>query len=244
MSFFDTLFGSACAPAPEASPLVSVSAPEPGVIASLVDFPGLSAALGAAAPHADQSVWVPALNAAFARFDFSTARRVSGAIGQFVAEAGDGFSEIVENLNYTHASRICQVFPDEFPTLDSAQTAVGNPEVLANICYAHKLGNGDAASGDGWKYRGRSLIQLTGRDEYTAFATAVGMSPEDASAYAATPEGAAVAGCWYLSSRGCLPLLDSWSLAAVTITVNGRAMEGYSTRVAAANSALRALGGQ
>lgn len=205
--------------------------------------PALTAALNMVAPHVRTDVWAPSLVAAFAKFDLLTNKRMAAAIGQFLVEAGDGFEELAENLNYVHASRIVAVFPNEFPTEADATPFVGNPQALANVVYANKLGNGDQASGDGFRFRGRGLIQLTGRDEYSEFAAAMDMTAEQASAYCETPVGAAMSGCWYLASRGCLLLADQWALSTITRKVNGNAMEGNDRRIAYANAMLHALGG-
>jgi predicted chitinase len=186
---------------------------------------------------------VPTLSAAFTKFDMLTNKRMAAAIGQFLVEAGAAFQEIVENLRYTHASRIHNVFPKEFPTEADAEPFVNNPEALGNRAYANKLGNGNEASGDGFRFRGRGLIQLTGRDEYAEFGTTIGMTPEQAAQFCETPAGAAMSGCWYLSSRGCLPLADAWALSKITRKVNGAAMLGNDQRIAFSNAFLQALGG-
>jgi predicted chitinase len=203
----------------------------------------LTAALKIVAPTVSTETWVPALITAFAKFDVNSNRRMAAAIGQFLVEAGAGFQELVENLNYTHASRIVQIYPNEFPTETAALPFVGNPEGLGNVAYANRLGNGDRNSGDGFRFRGRGLIQITGRDEYTELATILGMTPEQLSAYCETPAGAASTGCWYLSSRGCLPLADAWEISRITRKVNGAAMEGNDQRIAYSNAILKALGG-
>jgi predicted chitinase len=168
---------------------------------------------------------------------------MAAAIGQFLVEAGAAFQGRVENLNYTTAERLHDVFSSAFPTVASARSFVGRPEAIGNHVYAGRLGNGDEASGDGFRFRGRGLIQLTGRTEYTQFATSVGKTLDEVSAYCETPEGAAMSGCWYLSSRGCLPLADSWQLSEITRRVNGSAMRGNDQRIAYANTILKALGG-
>jgi predicted chitinase len=170
-------------------------------------------------------------------------KRMAAAIGQFLVEAGAAFQELVEDLRYSHASRLVEVFPREFPTEADAQPYVNNPEALGNRVYANKLGNGNEASGDGYRFRGRGLIQLTGRSEYTQFGTATGMTAEQASQYCETPAGAAMSGCWYLSSRGCLPFADSWDLSEITRRVNGAAMLGNAQRIAYSEAVLNSLGG-
>jgi predicted chitinase len=202
----------------------------------------LDLAISTAAPQADLETWRPALEAAFGQWDITTPRRVSVALGQFAAEAGQGFREIVENLNYTTPARIAAVWPSRFRSAADAAPFARNPEALANRVYSGKLGNGDEASGDGWRFIGRGLIQLTGRSEYADAAEAFGMTPEAVADWAATPEGAAQTGCWYLSSRGCLPLADTWRVSAVTRLVNGAAMLNNEGRVAVAQQVLQAVG--
>jgi predicted chitinase len=204
-------------------------------------IPGLSSALGTVTPHLDASLWVSPLSAAFTKYAMATNKRVAAAVGQFLVEAGSSFQELVENLYYTTASRLVQVFPREFPTEADAQPYLRNPEALANRVYANKLGNGDEASGDGYRFCGRGLIQLTGRNEYTQFGATVGMTAEQASQYLETPAGAAMSGCWYLSANGCLPLADAWNISEITRLVNGSAMEGSAQRIAYSNAMLQAL---
>ena len=152
---------------PSRSALVLAGPTIPGSQPTTAPVTGdLAAALSIAAPQVKAMIWVPALNAAFKRYDMTSNRRTAAAIGQFLVEAGAAFQETVENLNYTTANRICTVFPHRFQIAADAEPYVGKPEALANAVYANRLGNGDEASGDGWKFRGRGLIQLTGRDEY------------------------------------------------------------------------------
>ncbi len=233
--------GAPAAPAapPAASNVVppagGATGPQPDGSASL------TTALSIVAPKVRTDIWAPALTAAFAKFDVNTDRRVAAAIGQFLVEAGSAFQEVVENLNYTHADRLVAVFPHEFPTVLAAQPFVGHPEALGNRVYANRLGNGDEQSGDGYRFRGRGLIQLTGRSEYAEFGLTIGKSAEDAAAYCETTEGAAMSGCWYLSSRGCLPLADAWQLSAITEKVNGSKMLGNAQRIAFAEAMLKHL---
>jgi predicted chitinase len=204
-------------------------------------IPGLSSALDTVSPHLDATLWASPLSAAFTKYSMATNKRMAAAVGQFLVEAGASFQELVENLYYTTASRLVQVFPHEFPTEADAQPYLRNPEALANRVYANKLGNGDEASGDGYHFCGRGLIQLTGRNEYTQFAATVGMTAEQASQYLETLAGAAMSGCWYLSANGCLPLADAWNISEITRLVNGSAMEGNAQRISYSNAMLQAL---
>ncbi len=199
------------------------------------------AALHAAAPGAHADIWLPALQAAFDRWQFNTPQRQAAALGQFAVEAGPDFSELGEDLYYTHAERIAEVWPTKFSCPEAAASYTKSPQRLANYVYAGKLGNGDTASGDGYRFCGGGICQLTGRDEYTEFADMLGISVDAAADLVRTPEGAAMSGCWYLASNGCLPLADAWMLTAITRRVNGAAMFGLKERIAASNAALRAF---
>ena len=203
--------------------------------------PELTAAFKSCAHLVNTDIWVPALNDAFSKYNLQTNRRMAAAIGQFLIEVGPGFQEVVENLNYSQA-RIFEIFPNEFPTLASAASYAHNPEALGNRAYANKNGNGNEASGDGYLFRGRGLIQLTGRNDYAKFGAAIGQTAEQAAQYCQTPAGAAVSGCWYLAVNGCLPLADDWQISKITRIVNGAAMLENNQRIAYSNAFLKALG--
>ena len=204
-------------------------------------LPGLDAALRAAAPKADSTMWARALSAPMKRAEITAPRRIAAFLGQTVAEAGAGYQSLIENLNYLHADVLCRIFPHEFPDVASATACLGNPELIGNTAYAGRRGNGGPESGDGWRFRGRGLFQLTGRDEYTTFGQSVGQTAEQAAAYCETPEGAAASACWYWTCHKLNPLADGWDLAGITLRVNGRGMVGFPVRQAAANAALKAL---
>ena len=193
-------------------------------------------------PEANAALWVPALISAFEKFDFSNNRRRAGAMGQFLVEAGPALNEIVEDLYYS-PERACQVWPALFPTPAAAEPYCGDQRRFADFVYADVNGNGDVASGDGYRFRGRGLIQLTGRDEYAAFGQAIGRTPEQAAMFCDTTEGAAFSGCWYLASNGCLPLADAWDIDAITRRVNGPAMEAAGERRRYSDAMLNALDG-
>jgi predicted chitinase len=231
------------APAPKATETLALVQPlAPAVVAPSVSPAKISAALGVVLDRVNAGIWVPALSAAFERYDVDTPRRAAAAIGQFAVEAGAAFQELVENTNYTSAERLHEVFPKQFPSVESAEPYVGKPEQIANRAYAGRLGNGDEASGDGFRFRGRGLIQITGRDAYTEFGSTLGKTAEEAAAYCATPDGAAMSGCWFLASRGCLPLADVWNLTALTYKVNSAGL-GAAQRASYASAMLKQLGG-
>ncbi len=220
--------GAPKAPAPplpvQRRPPVVSPAPESGEGAG-----ALGAAMKIVCPEANAARWIPALVSAFEKFGFSNDRRRAAAMGQFLAEAGPALNETIEDLHYT-PGRACQVWPALFPTAAAAEPYCADQRQFADFVYAGVNGNGDAASGDGYRFRGRGLIQLTGRNEYAAFARAIGKTPEEAAEFCETPDGAAWSGCWYLASNGCLPLADEWDIDAITRRVNGGAMEAAGLR--------------
>src|SRR4051812_33785750 len=116
------------------------------------------------APTAHLEAFAAQHDALFARFEITNGNRLNFFLAQIGHESG-GLTIEEENLNY-RADRLCAVWPSRFPTLADAQACAGSPEGLANTVYANRMGNGGAASGDGWRYRGRGYIQITGRDGY------------------------------------------------------------------------------
>jgi predicted chitinase len=201
----------------------------------------LTTAMAAVCGGVNRDVWAEPLLEAFAKFGLNTDRRRAAAMGQFLVEAGPAFREVVENLNY-FAEQAAKIFPSIFPTAAAAAPFAHNQEKFGNRVYANRLGNGNEASGDGFRFRGRGLIQLTGRDEYKQFGNSIGKSPEEVSDFCETPEGAAMSGCWYLATRGCLPFADAWNIDKVTLRVNGRAMIDKDKRRAFSNAFLNHLG--
>jgi len=226
------------------SHVVAMSQVQPATLQKPPGSPAvdLASALRSVLPAVNVAVWVPALDGAFAMYGLNTPLRVAAALGQFVAEAGADFRELRENMNYT-ASQLLQYFPHEVPDQATADRYAGmGGEAIGNLVYANKQGNGSEASGDGYRFRGGGLIQLTGRVDYEPFAKAVGMDLDQAADYVATAEGAAVSACWYLSVRGCLPLADQWRLTDLTEAVNGGARLGLATRIDYANRFRHAFG--
>jgi len=144
-------------------------------------------------PYLDQ--WHKALDQLLDDYEINTPLRVAHFVAQCAHESGN-FVFIKENLNYKAAS-LMSVFKKYFPTQELAAQYANKPAMIANRVYANRMGNGDEASGDGWRYCGRGLIQLTGKDNYTFFAGSLGISVEEAAEYLATFEGAAQSACWF-----------------------------------------------
>src|ERR1041384_7354620 len=112
-----------------------------------------------------------------------------------------GFRRTEENLNYSTAARIVAVFGSRLA--ERAPQLVGNPRALANAAYANRLGNGDEASGDGWRYRGRGLLQVTGREDYRAHGVALGLPLVDQPELLEQPDAAALSAAQFWAAHGC-----------------------------------------
>jgi putative chitinase len=118
--------------------------------------------------NGDPEGWAESMNSVFPVYEINTPKRIAAFLAQCGHESG-GFTVFEENLNYS-AQGLCGIFKKYFPTLESAQSYARKPEMIANKVYANRMGNGPESSGDGYKYRGRGPIQLTGKSNYTAFA--------------------------------------------------------------------------
>lgn len=167
------------------------------------------------------------------------------AVGAFVAQAmheSAGLTALEESLWYRDPARIAQVFRTAFRDAAAAAPFARAPERLANRVYACRLGNGDEASGDGWRFRGRGLFQLTGRDNYARAGAACGRPYVEAPELVAQPEDAALTAAWYWHSRGLTALAEAGDIDAVTRAINGPAMLGRHERAALYARALRAFG--
>ena len=152
-------------------------------------------------------------------YQINTPKRVASFLAQCGHESG-GFVFISENLNYS-ASGLMKVFPKYFPTQELANAYAKNPQKIANRVYASRMGNGDEASGDGFKYRGRGLIQLTGKDNYFWFAASLEITPEEAAEYTQTFEGAAQSACWFWETNKLNALADAGDFVTMTKRING-----------------------
>jgi putative chitinase len=161
---------------------------------------------------------LPAIKLACERFDISTLNRQAAFIAQCGHESG-GYARFTENLNYS-AQGLRATFPTHFNAGQAASYA-RQPQRIANRVYANRMGNGDEASGDGWKYRGRGAIAVTGKSNYAAFAKFVEMSLDDVIAYLATEEGAFISAGWFWKIHLLNGYADTGNMLAVTKIING-----------------------
>ncbi|MGA0608814.1 glycoside hydrolase family 19 protein [Caldimonas sp. KR1-144] len=179
------------------------------------------------------------INEACQAFDIDTPPRLAAFLAQCKVESRR-FADLEEDLTYRRAERIREVFGDRVSSLQQAGTLVGKPEALANVVYANKNGNGDPNSGDGWRYRGRGLIQLTGRANYMAAGAALGMPYKDQPDLVATPRHSCLTAAQFFAANGCNELADSSQIDKITRKVN-RAMLHAAERRQAFEEAVRVL---
>ena len=188
-------------------------------------------------PHAKH--WYEALQQLLPDYDINTPLRVAHFIAQTAHESGN-YAFVQENLNYRAAS-LMSVFKKYFPTLELAQQYEKQPQKIANRVYANRMGNGDEASGDGWRYRGRGLIQLTGKDNYTFFAGSLGIPIEEAADYMSTFEGAAQSACFFWEQNNLNRFADANDVKGLTKAINGGYI-GLEDRIKHTEHALHILG--
>ena len=183
--------------------------------------------------------WHEALDQLLDDYGITTPHRVAHFIAQCAHESG-GFKFIKENLNYS-AAGLNNTFKKYFPTPESAKPYERRPEMIANRVYANRMGNGDEASGDGWRYCGRGLIQLTGKDNYTFFAGSLGIPVEEAADYLATFEGAAQSACFFWEQNNLNRFADANDVKGLTRAINGGQI-GLADRQKHTEHALHVLG--
>jgi putative chitinase len=196
--------------------------------------------IAAGVPPTQARQFAESLAAACARFDITTPARVAGFVAQCRVESAD-FTRLEENLHYTTPERIRSVFPSRVPSLADAARLVRNPQALANRVYQSRLGNGPEASGDGWRYRGRGIVQLTGRANYADAAEALARPYVEQPELVALPADACLTAAWYWHSRKLSILADSAQWDAITRAVNGPAMLHADLRRQHAEQALTAF---
>ena len=188
------------------------------------------------------SYWHRALEQLLPDYEINTPERIAAFIAQCAHESG-GFTALKENLNYKAAS-LRKLFPKYFPDDAIANHYASLPnkqEAIANRIYASRMGNGDEASGDGYRFCGRGLIQLTGRDNYTFFAGSLEISVEEATEYLATFEGAAQSACWFWETNKLNQWADKGDIVTLTKRINGGTI-GLEDRIKHYEHALHVLG--
>lgn len=186
--------------------------------------------------------WHDALSQLLPDYEINTPQRIAAFIAQCAHESG-GFTAIKENLNY-RAATLRRLFPKYFPTDELANRYASMPnkqEAIANRIYANRMGNGPEESGDGYRFCGRGLIQLTGRNNYTLFAESLEISVEEASEYLETFEGAAQSACWFWESNNLNRFADVGDIRGLTRAINGGFI-GLEDRIKHYEHALHVMG--
>ena len=188
-------------------------------------------------PYADQ--WFEAIYEILPEYDITTPQRVAAFLAQCAHESG-GFVFLKENLNYKAAS-LRRVFPKYFPDDAIAAQYAGKGEMIANRVYANRMGNGPEESGDGFRYCGRGLIQLTGKNNYTFFAGSLDIPVEEASEYLQTFEGAVQSACFFWEQNKLNQWADAGDILTLTKRINGGTI-GLEDRIKHYEHALHIFG--
>lgn len=196
----------------------------------------LQAALGCT-PEAAAKWCSPLANAAQA-YGVTTPMRLAAWLAQVGHESGL-LTITEENLRYS-AEGLLRTFPKYFDATTAAACA-RQPERIANKVYGGRMGNGDEASGDGWRFRGRGLVQLTGRENYRNAGTALGLDLVGQPDLLMQPTAAAMSAGWFWDSRNLNPLADSGDFDKITRAING-GLNGKPERDRLYALALSALG--
>lgn len=186
----------------------------------------------------DQAVmYVPHLQKAMLEFEINTKARVAVFLAQLAHESIE-LTRWVENLNYS-AGRLLQVWPKRF-SREKANAVARNPEKIANFVYANRGGNGDEVSGDGWRFRGRSPIQLTLKENYVACGRGLGLDLVANPDLLLLPEQGFRAAAWFWKSNGLNELADKDEFKAITRRING-GLTGYNERLTYYQRACRVI---
>lgn len=183
--------------------------------------------------------WYNALCQILPDYEITSVNRVAAFVAQAGHESG-GFNVLHENLNY-QASSLRRVWPKYFPTDAIANQYAHNQEMIANRAYANRMGNGPEESGDGWRYCGRGLFQLTGHDNYQAFADSLEMDVLQVPEYLGTFEGATQSACWFWESNNLNQYADSSDMLSMTKRINGGTL-GLEERTENFKHAMQILG--
>lgn len=180
-------------------------------------------------------VFVPVLNAAMNRYQIVGSKRIAAFIAQVGHESGQ-LTHLVESLNYS-AEALQRAWPSRFSAKLAADVA-RKPEQIASIAYDNRMGN--TSTGDGWKYRGRGLIQITGKNNYCACGEALGLDLIAQPELLEKPQHACMSAAWFWAANGLNTLADAGKFDAITQRING-GQTGAADRQALYARALKVL---
>jgi putative chitinase len=180
--------------------------------------------------------WFEPLQETFEKYQINTPKRQACFIGQCMHESG-GFKFLRENLNYS-AKALMATWPSRFPDADTAEKFARQPEKIANRVYSGRMGNTE--DGDGAKFIGRGLIQLTGKDNYRAFGEAIGEDLVSNPQLVEQPRYAALSAGWFWNKRNLNALADVMDIETMSRRINGGTI-GMADRIAKINKVLDVL---
>lgn len=206
-----------------------------------------------AAKVKDPDKWLEAITKTCESFQINTPQRIAAFIAQTAHESG-GYTMLQENLNYSAdtmavvwANRFAEMGPDKKPIKENGKNKPNKfalalhrkPEIIANVVYSNRMGNGTIESGEGWKYRGRGLKQLTGKDNYTRCGQALGIDLVSNPDMLLDPEYAALSAGWFWNANKLEKFADVEDLEGMTKKING-GLIGYADRLARYKAILQA----
>jgi putative chitinase len=210
--------------------------------------------VAAGVKQATAEKWVDAVAAACQEFNINTPQRIAGFLSQCAHESG-GFERLQENLNYS-ADGMAGIWPKRFAVLGPDKKPVKKdgknqpnkfalalhrkPEMIANVVYSGRMGNGPTESGEGWKYRGRGLKQLTGKDNHRACSEGLGVDLVENPDLLLEPIYAARSAAWFWSANKCNVFADAKDIEGLTKRING-GLIGIDDRKKRYASAMRSL---
>ena len=203
----------------------------------MISFEQFIACTGASKENA-MKFYQPTVDA-MKKYGITTPKRIAGFLAQ-VGHESMNLSRLEENLNYS-SDGLMRVWPSRFPSLAVASKYHRNPRLIANKVYSSRMGNGDESSGEGWKYRGRGLKQLTGKDNYRRASIALGVDLVENPDALLTPQFAAMSAAWFWHVNGLNAIADAGTIEAMTRKING-GLIGIEDRKARYSRALKALG--
>lgn len=179
-------------------------------------------ATGTGATLKTAQAWMPYINAACLQFQIDTPLRQAAFLSQIGVESG-GLTQLVENLNYSEQA-LLELWPDHFTAAQAAEfgrtaTHAANQEAIADLAYGGRMGN--TSTGDGWLFRGRGCIQLTGRANYRAAGLALNLPLEWMPEQVAQPQAASLTAAWYWAEHGCNAYADNQAIVELTRIING-----------------------
>ncbi len=191
--------------------------------------------------NSETDQWFEAMEEILPFYEINTVDRVAGFIAQCAHESNN-FRVLQENLNYS-SKALDSIFGKYFVRAGrNAKEYHRQPEKIANVVYANRMDNGNTASGDGWRFRGRGVIQLTGRHNYTKFGKSLSISAEEAIRYVKTKKGALESACWFWDTNNINRYADRQDIVGMTKRING-GTNGLADRKKHYNHALEVLGG-